>query len=304
MKVIIINEESLSQIIKPSFKWSFLANSAEELHVYVDINKAFRAPWMNSFDGFSAQLPIRELFDRQTVVIYARPKRIGVNLITSQRKGIFPYEDLFYSSLIDMLSCMARSFLPSEPPRLPLSSVFHLTYLSLSGTSVTDSSLTSILPLFPHINCLDLTRCDNLIYEPLNYIVSNAESVQDHLTQIFLDGCWNLEANAYISMLPISMHVGILHDAPLNRHDVMEVVILGNSRHRGSWVRCSIIDAVSPGDGTTNTERPFSHKYNIFVWETIKYDHAIGFSGSPAMSIDRVHLRNENKKAVPRQTCS
>jgi hypothetical protein len=105
----------------------------------------------------------------------------------------------------------------------------------------------------------------------------------------------------------------------------MEVVIL-SAPHVGEWVRCtvththaaSVITAPPDTDAsevcrkspsksprsaaagdlgcTSSTRRQRRRelkiaKYDIFVWETLKFDHAVGFSSLPALNISRKHLR-------------
>jgi hypothetical protein len=103
-----------------------------------------------------------------------------------------------------------------------------------------------------------------------------------------------LDLSRYSEEFPAFMkntYVDILHSRPLEIRDELEVVIL-QGIHQGKWVRCSAIRSAT--DHIPEKLKPwcnYLNRYTIFVWETIHYDHAIGFSGSPATGISRQHLR-------------
>jgi hypothetical protein len=206
--------------------------------------------------------------------------------------------------LVALMACLQRSCAPPAVPRsVPCSTTLHVRHLSVAGTDVTDAALAGVLLGLPCLQVLDVCRCGRLEQEPLAHICQAGDEEALSLREVYIDGCWRMHLDRFLAggSVPAGVYVDVLMGPPLTPTDAVEVVILSD-KHEGSWVRCSIINStpltrprIATSSAGAVTRTPGYSIYNIFVWETLLYDHAIGFSASPVQHIERKHLRRARK---------
>ena len=195
-------------------------------------------------------------------------------------------------------------------------STLFIRHLNVSETNITDACLEKCYPMLPLLEFMDCRRCQQLQF-PLRSAVAPSLNIK----KVLFDGCWQIDEmhlknyeNSYYGchFLDDSHHTS-QHDRGNSKpplfidvlHDQGELELIGAFHaevvilvppYIGEWVRCTIThkhplpqtDTCSKGGG----DRSHFAKYDIFVWETLKYNHAVGFSSSPALNISRQHLRS------------
>jgi hypothetical protein len=167
-----------------------------------------------------------------------------------------------------------------------------IIHLDVSSTCITDSGISHVLCLLTQLNVLRANNCNNLISPLDNFIAARTPQ----LNQVFFEGCFRIETSEILRISKIStLMIDIVNDTPLEKFDELEVVILSEP-FTGCWTRCSILQSQ-----THNTDESLKAKYDILVWETLKFNHAVGFSGRIANNISRIHLRRITKHFVPHQ---
>jgi hypothetical protein len=153
--------------------------------------------------------------------------------------------------------------------------------LSHSG-AVCDETVKTVILNSPYLRNLDLRCCEKLL-API-FLLLDAYGQCAHIDEIKVDGCFRL-IEALLLIYHGRAKIDILEETFPKGH--MEVVIL-TEKFEGKWVHCVVCN-----------ESAFSNHrarcYDIFVSETIKYDHAVGFSASMAYNIRRQHMRHVEK---------
>lgn len=179
-----------------------------------------------------------------------------------------------------------------------------IRHLNLSQSSITDSCLSECFPLIPQVEVIDCRHCVNLVAP----FVAKLSPHHKQLHTVLLDGCWHIDEHLLLEFVASmtsddggGLFIDMLHEeVPLRCRG--EVVIL-TAPHRGEWVRCTVVskasDAITPlnasgqlslCEGGNNVVNKYT-TYGIYVWETLKFDHAVGFSNALVGNIARKHLR-------------
>ena len=192
---------------------------------------------------------------------------------------------------------------------LVCNSLLYIRHLNVTEANISDDSLEACSPLLRLVEIIDLRRC-HLLKHPFP---STAVDMLTNLEKILVDGCWEIDEShllqfeqafcAHQSDVERTIHIDLLHECFVPPMDA-EVVILAES-HRGAWVRCTVtrrnknlsmsINSEFNGASSTSEKQTTLYTcYNVFVWETLKFDHAVGFSIFPAYDIARKHLRHGN----------
>lgn len=263
----------------------------------------------------ASHIPAPQRIESRSVVNFCKQVGFEVNmhLSTSSNDGLFIIQGL----LTCINKCCGRDTLSHK-------SLF-IRYLNLSETNITDSCLEKCYPLLPLLEIMDCRRCPHLKFP----LLQSASSLSVHVERVLLDGCWQIDVDhlfkfeeAYVCLnyhdldmrVKKSLFIDMIHESLAVAN--VEVVIL-SPPHTGEWVRCNVIyvhnsnsteivssafkEAVGAESSQDNCEsrsrnrlkrlNVFS-KCDIFVWETLKFDHAAGFSSMPAFNISRKHLRH------------
>lgn len=151
----------------------------------------------------------------------------------------------------------------------------------------------------PELESVDLRRCHQL-----KGLFLSTTKIPFSIRRILLDGCWRIDEGCFVDFYASlcaqrqiegekGLFVDILHEEfPLS--STAEVAIL-TEPHAGEWVRCTITHSYESAKYNEKKAADLNLKcslYDVFVWETLKFDHAVGFSCSPALGIARKHLRH------------
>lgn len=228
-----------------------------------------------------SKLPLQELISDSSKKLATAddPKPVGINvsanIVTKSMDGTVAIQGL--------LKCLSRC----------CDSSLYLRSIDISETSVTDDCLLECFTLLPCLKHLDLRRCTQL-ERPFRDI--GEQCFLQCISTILVDGCWQLDMSCVVELEQLvksrfqrNIFIDIIHEElPSN----VEVVIL-TPPWRGNWVRCTVTNIRDNefncgSDDSTNYCRAM---YDIFVWETLHFDHAVGYSGMPAFEIQRQHLR-------------
>lgn len=303
MKTVTLHSRSFGAITQPSFQWSFHAIAATSLvidAVFMDRPEDLLFLFASSTCWEGVVLPLRSLLcgDRcarpasrraRTVAVTVRVRDESDPTDTDANKKRCHFEDF----VTHLISCVMRSCALWGDSGDDENLTLDIIKLDLSGTPTSDPFLKCTLDALPGLEFIDLRRCINLVAEPLRHLTQDTRTA---VQRVLLDGCWELELSEYTTgqiVLPSTLYVDILNGPELEARDALEVVILDpNSGYRGKWVRCNVFgtEPLLPGE-RVDRYPPYPILYTIFVWETTLYNHAIGFSGSPASHIERRHLR-------------
>lgn len=181
-------------------------------------------------------------------------------------------------------------------------------HLNLSQTTIADTCLHDCFPLLPLLEVLDCRRCVNL-QSPLR----SSRIPRGTLKRVLLDGCWQIDESHLLEFetslrLPGAtvpepgLFIDLIHQEVQlkSKGSVGEVVILTH-RHRGEWVKCTVVSNDSPDPVTAQQTSDVCSRrdqqesklasYGVYVWETLRFDHAVGFSNALAGNISRKHIR-------------
>lgn len=190
-------------------------------------------------------------------------------------------------------------------------SVSSRNYVSIVSLNISDNyfvddySVGIALEKLPALVSLDIRNCPSVCMPSFLQPVSSSASADSSeplryelpanpcLEEVYVDGCWGLNEELlcqYTGDLFIDMlHCSDDYESLQSSSSRTKVVII-EGRHKGNWVYCNVLRKVKI---TVKKGGKYPNKYcdyDIFVCETLLYDHAVGFSSSPAFNISRRFL--------------
>lgn len=210
------------------------------------------------------------------------------------------HQSFFLSSCRLIAASVARS-----------GSCVQITSLNASDNYfIDDDVVASIMRSLPALVTLDVRNCPSL-HRP-NFLLDDQFSpsaamdsglcratAHDCLEKVYVDGCWRLD-ETLLRRYSGNLFIDLLHE-PLPGQDRRLKVVIIEGRHIGNWVYCNVLSETrgrmvsSPKTGKyVNMYRSF----DIFVKETLLYDHAVGYSSSPAFNISRKYLCLSNETRI------
>lgn len=163
-----------------------------------------------------------------------------------------------------------------------------------AASQLEDRDVHALLLACHDLQRLSLARCDKL-RRPLMPMA--CPEFVPHLRSLCLDGAWRIAVDELFEVRNLRSELTIdMMDEELPSREVEVAIIQDGSPHEGQWVRCRILTKVDDDEarfGVLGGGGSCAYaRFDIFVHETRRFDHAVGFSSKVAHNIERKYLRH------------